>query len=193
MIYDKFPNIDYAPHIKCPVFIVHGTQDEVVPFWHGQDLWLNLEQKWRAKPFWVEGAGHNNIEALLRPSGAFVDKLIEFLDTHIAAREKIPNNTTTAVDGSRSMSPRGPMPVPECVSASASATHHHHISHATAANGNNTRTMATATSNVHNGTRLMTTSSQSQSHNNLAGSERTQTTDNGNADSRQWQQGESIV
>jgi fermentation-respiration switch protein FrsA (DUF1100 family) len=66
---DKFPNVDYAPHIRCPVFIVHGTQDEVVPFWHGQELFLALHQSWRSKPFWVEGAGHNNIEALLRPTG----------------------------------------------------------------------------------------------------------------------------
>mmetsp|Transcript_35803 Transcript_35803/g.55089 ORF Transcript_35803/g.55089 Transcript_35803/m.55089 type:complete len:279 (+) Transcript_35803:134-970(+) len=86
MVGDKFPNIDYAPYIQCPVLIVHGTQDEVVPFWHGQDLFLALSQQWRAKPFWVEGAGHNNIEALLRSTGAFVDKLTEFLDLHISAR-----------------------------------------------------------------------------------------------------------
>lgn len=100
MVGDRFPNIDYAPHIRCPAFIIHGTQDEVVPFWHGQDLFLSITQPWRAKPFWVEGAGHNNIEALLRPTGAFVDKLSEFLDLHVAAR-------------------RGkilpPMIVPECV------------------------------------------------------------------------------
>ena len=100
MMGDKFPNSDYAQHIACPVFIVHGTQDEVVPFWHGQELFLSIPQPWRAKPFWVEGAGHNNIEAMLRPTGAFVAKLVEFLDLHIAAR-------------------RGksapPSPVPECV------------------------------------------------------------------------------
>jgi hypothetical protein len=96
----KFPNIDYAPRIKCPVFIVHGTQDEVVPFWHGEDLFMSLPQQWRAKPFWVEGAGHNNIEALLRPTGAFVDKLVEFLDLHVSARRGriVP-----------------PLPVPDCV------------------------------------------------------------------------------
>ena len=82
----QFPNIDYAPNIRCPVFIVHGTQDEVVPFWHGENLFSALPQEWRAKPFWVDGAGHNNIEALLRPTGAFVDKLNEFLDLHISAR-----------------------------------------------------------------------------------------------------------
>jgi hypothetical protein len=47
---------------------------------------MALPQPWRAKPFWVEGAGHNNIEALLRPTGAFVDKVVEFLDLHISAR-----------------------------------------------------------------------------------------------------------
>jgi fermentation-respiration switch protein FrsA (DUF1100 family) len=100
MVWDKFPNIDYAPHIRCPVFIVHGTQDEVVPFYHGEDLFLSLQQEWRAKPFWVIGAGHNNIEALLRPSGEFVDKLIEFLDLHVGARKG---------------EAKAPIPVPICV------------------------------------------------------------------------------
>jgi len=46
--------------------------------------------RWRAKPFWVDGTGHNNTEALvLRPSRAsFVDTLIEFLDLHGAAARK---------------------------------------------------------------------------------------------------------
>ena len=100
MVGDRFPNIDYAPHIACPVFIVHGTQDEVVPFWHGQDLFLALPQPWRAKPFWVEGAGHNNIEAMLRPTGTFVAKLIEYLDLHVSARRG-------------KIAP--PLQVPECV------------------------------------------------------------------------------
>ena len=100
MIGDKFPNIDYAPYIACPVFIVHGTQDEVVPFWHGQDLFLALPQPWRAKPFWVEQAGHNNIESILRPTGAFIAKFVEFLDLHVSARRG-------------KIGP--PMAVPECV------------------------------------------------------------------------------
>ena len=86
MVGDRFPNIDYAPAIRCPVFIVHGTQDEVVPFWHGEELFLALPQEWRAKPFWVEGAGHNNIEAMLRPTGMFIAKLVEFLELHVSAR-----------------------------------------------------------------------------------------------------------
>lgn len=102
MVGDKFPNIDYAPHIKCPVFIIHGTQDEVVPFWHGEDLFTAVPQQWRAKPFWVDGAGHNNIEAMLRSTGSFVSHLMEFLDLHVAARRG---------------RPAPPVRVPECVPA----------------------------------------------------------------------------
>jgi pimeloyl-ACP methyl ester carboxylesterase len=83
---DQFPNIDYAADVRCPVFIVHGTIDEVVPFWHGQELFNAVRKEWRAKPFWVEGAGHNNIEALLRNTGAFVDSMAEFFDLHVPAR-----------------------------------------------------------------------------------------------------------
>jgi len=98
---DKFCNIDKVSSITCPVFIIHGTQDEVVPFWHGQELWVNLDAKWRAKPFWVLGAGHNNIEAVLRKTGAFIDHLAEFLDIHIPARwgeEKGPIEVTECIE-----------------------------------------------------------------------------------------------
>ena len=83
---DKFANVDRAPSIMCPVWICHGTNDEVVPFWHGQELFVALPSKWRAKPFWVEGAGHNNIESLLRGSGAFLDHVTEFLDLYVPGR-----------------------------------------------------------------------------------------------------------
>ena len=63
---DMFPNIDRIRDIECPVLVMHGTHDEVVPFWHGQDLFLATQLRWRRKPFWITGAGHNNIEVLLR-------------------------------------------------------------------------------------------------------------------------------
>lgn len=33
---DSFPTIDYAPFVKCPVFVIHGRRDEVIPFWHAE-------------------------------------------------------------------------------------------------------------------------------------------------------------
>jgi pimeloyl-ACP methyl ester carboxylesterase len=32
--FDKFPNIDRIKNIDCPVYIIHGRRDEVVPFYH---------------------------------------------------------------------------------------------------------------------------------------------------------------
>lgn len=59
---DMFPNVDRIPKIECPIFIVHGTRDEVVPFWNGEELFFAAQIKWRAKPYWIEGGGHNDLE-----------------------------------------------------------------------------------------------------------------------------------
>merc|ERR1712070_249557 len=77
---DPFPNIDRMKRISCPVFIIHGTRDEIVPFKHGQDLFLACLEKYRVKPFWVEGAGHNNIENYLKDSGLFLTRINIFLN-----------------------------------------------------------------------------------------------------------------
>lgn len=77
---DVFPNIDRIGHINSPVFVIHGTCDEVVPFWHGQELFLACQRRYRAQPFWVNSAGHNNIESLLHNTTAFHDHIRYFLD-----------------------------------------------------------------------------------------------------------------
>jgi abhydrolase domain-containing protein 17 len=35
LFFDMFPNIDRIERISCPVFVIHGKSDEVVPFEHG--------------------------------------------------------------------------------------------------------------------------------------------------------------
>ena len=66
MLGDKFCNVDRMGEITCPVFLIHGTNDEVVPFWNGQELYLAVQEEFRYRPFWVHDAGHNNIELLMR-------------------------------------------------------------------------------------------------------------------------------
>lgn len=61
---DMFPNIDHIGDVSCPVFIIHGTMDEVVPFNHGVDLFEQIRSKYRKKCYWVEGAGHNDLEVI---------------------------------------------------------------------------------------------------------------------------------
>lgn len=60
---DMFPNIDRIVEVACPVFVIHGVRDEIVPFWNGEELFLNIPVYWRAEPFWIRNSGHNNIES----------------------------------------------------------------------------------------------------------------------------------
>jgi fermentation-respiration switch protein FrsA (DUF1100 family) len=46
------------------VLIIHGRQDEIIPFWHGERLFELANQPKRS--FWVEGAGHNNLKVVAR-------------------------------------------------------------------------------------------------------------------------------
>ncbi|TMW66230.1 hypothetical protein Poli38472_003995 [Pythium oligandrum] len=77
---DWFCNIDIIDQVESPVTIIHGTRDEVVPFWHGEGLFEQCRQEWRCKPLWVTDAGHNNVEAFLCANGdEFFAHLIEFV------------------------------------------------------------------------------------------------------------------
>ena len=65
-----FPNVDRLRRgLSCPVFCVHGVKDEVVPFWNGELLFLAVPVQWRARPFWVDEGGHNNLEDIFRSAG----------------------------------------------------------------------------------------------------------------------------
>lgn len=81
--FDMFPNIDRISRIQCPILMIHGTRDEVVPFWNGEDLFLNAPIQWRAKPFWIIGGGHNNLEFFFRDNGIFIDQIRSFFITWV--------------------------------------------------------------------------------------------------------------
>jgi fermentation-respiration switch protein FrsA (DUF1100 family) len=75
---DRFCNTDIVGDIRSPVLVIHGTKDEIVPFWHGQELYLGVDKRFRFTPYWVESAGHNNCETL--DSKQFFIRLCAFLD-----------------------------------------------------------------------------------------------------------------
>jgi fermentation-respiration switch protein FrsA (DUF1100 family) len=81
---DKFPNIDYAPSIKSPLILVHGTADQIVPFNHSERLYEALPPSSRARPLYIEGMGHNNVHSVVRPM--FVSRLNEYLDEKVWPR-----------------------------------------------------------------------------------------------------------
>jgi abhydrolase domain-containing protein 17 len=36
--FDKFRNVDKIGRVRCPLMLLHGEADEIVPFWHGREL-----------------------------------------------------------------------------------------------------------------------------------------------------------
>ena len=74
----------FAPFIfsfRCPVFIIHGTADRIVPFWHGQKLLYSVPPCCRTKPLFISGMGHNHVNVTLRPLVA--ERLMEFLCKYV--------------------------------------------------------------------------------------------------------------
>jgi len=59
---DIFANCDKIHKVKCPVFIMHGHVDNVVPFENGKKLYALVPDKYAYQPWWIEGASHNDIE-----------------------------------------------------------------------------------------------------------------------------------
>lgn len=57
--FDKFVNIDKIRKVRCPVLVIHGTADRVIPFEHGQKLYETANEPKRFLR--VEGAGHNDL------------------------------------------------------------------------------------------------------------------------------------
>ncbi len=56
---DRFVNEDRIASIVCPALFIHGTDDRVVPFWHGRSLY----DRYRGpkEGLWIEGGGHNGL------------------------------------------------------------------------------------------------------------------------------------
>jgi fermentation-respiration switch protein FrsA (DUF1100 family) len=57
--FDKFRNIDKIKQVRCPVLVIHGKNDRIVPFWHGEKLFKTANEP--KLKFWVDGAGHNDL------------------------------------------------------------------------------------------------------------------------------------
>jgi|UniRef100_UPI004049B444 abhydrolase domain-containing protein 17 len=56
--FDKFENILKLPRVKCPLLVMHGGDDRVVPFHHGESLYQTATGP--KQNFWIKLAGHND-------------------------------------------------------------------------------------------------------------------------------------
>ena len=66
------------------MLVIHGMLDVMVPPWHGKELYEAIDKQYRVPPFWVEGAGHNDVEVVCIKSGVLFIRIARFLDEVIA-------------------------------------------------------------------------------------------------------------
>jgi pimeloyl-ACP methyl ester carboxylesterase len=57
--FDRFDNLHKIKKVRCPLLIIHGTQDSVINAVHGRELFAAANEPKRA--LWVEGANHNDV------------------------------------------------------------------------------------------------------------------------------------
>ena len=72
---NRFMTNERLDKIPGPVLVIHGDQDEIIGFHHGQTLAKLLGDK--AETYWVEGAGHNNL--IGKTGSAYFDRVEEFI------------------------------------------------------------------------------------------------------------------
>lgn len=58
--FDKFENLRKIDRVRCPVLVMHGRDDEVVPFYHGEALFAAIRAP--KAHLWSDRAGHNDFE-----------------------------------------------------------------------------------------------------------------------------------
>lgn len=60
--FDRFENLRKMPRIKCPVLVMHGRADEIIPFAHGERLYAAVPGG--KSCLWIDGAEHNDFIAV---------------------------------------------------------------------------------------------------------------------------------
>jgi fermentation-respiration switch protein FrsA (DUF1100 family) len=85
--FDRFPNLTRLRDVRCPLLVVHGTQDEVVPWSHGKRLFARAAEPKQA--LWVEGAGHNDVVSV---AGS---RYIEALERFVILLEELARTAET--------------------------------------------------------------------------------------------------
>jgi uncharacterized protein len=73
LIRDQFANQEKASKLSLPVLVVHGTEDEVVPFWMGERLSKTFTN---ATLFKVQGGHHNDL--FVKDGRLIVDRVAAF-------------------------------------------------------------------------------------------------------------------
>jgi len=59
--FDFYPNDRRAKQMTCPVLVMHGQRDDIIPFYHGYNIHKMVPKAYRWQPYFPQRAGHNDI------------------------------------------------------------------------------------------------------------------------------------
>ncbi len=117
---DAFRSVYKVGRICYPTLVLHGTQDQVVNIRNGREIYSRLRQP--AEPYWVPGAGHNDVEsqnpkkyiqvissflASLHPRAKADSRAVPKSGGADAKVRALPATTTPAVKGQPASAQRG--------------------------------------------------------------------------------------
>ncbi|MBW2631582.1 MAG: alpha/beta hydrolase [Deltaproteobacteria bacterium] len=81
--FDKFSNLRKMQAVSCPVLVIHGKRDEIIPFWHGKTLYENAHSP--KMKLWVDKAHHNDVGwAAGNEYWSVLEQFVELLEDHKA-------------------------------------------------------------------------------------------------------------
>lgn len=73
--WDKFNNLQHIKQTTCPVLVMHGREDKILPFWHGKKLYDAAPgEKMR---LWIDEAEHNDYAYVA--GSAYFDAFEQFM------------------------------------------------------------------------------------------------------------------
>jgi fermentation-respiration switch protein FrsA (DUF1100 family) len=58
--FDKFRNLSKMPRVTCPVLVIHGAEDEVISYWHGEKLFQAAPDP--KQLLRIDGGHHNDLQ-----------------------------------------------------------------------------------------------------------------------------------
>lgn len=59
--FDRLRNLALIDQVDCPVLVIHGRHDEIIPIWHGEALFDKARPP--KQSCWLEASSHNFIDA----------------------------------------------------------------------------------------------------------------------------------
>ncbi|MBW8002705.1 MAG: alpha/beta hydrolase [Planctomycetes bacterium] len=82
--FDKFNNLRHIKKITCPVLVIHSSDDNIIPTWHGRKVFKKANEP--KFSLWVNNAGHN--DDIARIAGSAYWQKIQKLITAITQKQQ---------------------------------------------------------------------------------------------------------